>query len=183
VAATGRQSAPVKSSTSQTNERRPISSAYPRTVRIPTARLTSYGLSPHPGTGTWWKSSRRLEYQAAATTAPASNACLTLARAKQIQKIVVHEISRLGRRNSVAHKFLEDVTELGVSIFWLSQQVDTLLENGKRNPMAMLMFGIPRRERPCRERIDRGADSFRDRGSTKEGCPLRKKEGNRGVRG
>ena len=73
---------------------------------------------------------------------PGLDRLMELARDKKIRKIVVHEISRLGRRNSVAHKFLEDVTELGVSIFWLSQQVDTLLENGKRNPMAMLMFAF-----------------------------------------
>ena len=40
-----------------------------------------------------------------------------LARTHAIQKVLVHEVSRVARRNSVAHQFLETLSELGVSLY------------------------------------------------------------------
>jgi len=44
-----------------------------------------------------------------------------LARSGMIKKILVHEVSRLARRNSVAHSFIETMDELGVSLYWHQQ--------------------------------------------------------------
>jgi DNA invertase Pin-like site-specific DNA recombinase len=65
-----------------------------------------------------------------------------LARAGTVKKILVHEVTRLARRNSVAHKFVETLAELGVSLYWHQQGIETLLPNGKRNPAAAIMFAL-----------------------------------------
>ena len=65
-----------------------------------------------------------------------------LARAGNIDKVLVHEISRLARKNSVAHKFLETLDDCGVSLYWHQHSIETLLENGKRNPTASIMFSL-----------------------------------------
>lgn len=65
-----------------------------------------------------------------------------MARAGIIKKCLVHEVSRIARRNSVAHTFLETMEELGVSIYWHQHNIETLLPNGKRNPSASIMFSL-----------------------------------------
>jgi DNA invertase Pin-like site-specific DNA recombinase len=71
-----------------------------------------------------------------------------LARAKElatsgaIKKVLVHEISRLARKSSIVHKFVETLEECGVSLYWHAQGFETLLENGKRNPSAAIMLAI-----------------------------------------
>jgi DNA invertase Pin-like site-specific DNA recombinase len=67
---------------------------------------------------------------------------LELARAGGIKKVLVHEVSRLARRNSVAHCFLEELDECCVSLYWHQQAIETLLPNGKRNPAAGIMFAL-----------------------------------------
>ncbi len=39
-----------------------------------------------------------------------------LAREGKIKKVLVHEISRIARKNSVAHRFVETLEECGVSV-------------------------------------------------------------------
>ena len=65
-----------------------------------------------------------------------------LARSGAIQKVLVHEVSRLARKNSVAHAFVETLEEFGVSLYWHQQGIETLLPNGKRNPAAAIMFAL-----------------------------------------
>lgn len=65
-----------------------------------------------------------------------------LARAGAVKKVLVHEVSRLARRNSVAHGFVETLGDLGVSLYWHQQGIETLLPNGKRNPAAAIMFAL-----------------------------------------
>lgn len=65
-----------------------------------------------------------------------------LARAGKIKKVLVHEVSRLARRNSLVHKFVETMEELGVSLYWHAQGVETLMSNGKRNPAASIMLAL-----------------------------------------
>lgn len=65
-----------------------------------------------------------------------------LARCGAIKKVLVHEVSRLARKNSVAHAFVEMLEELGVSLYWHQQGIETLLPNGKRNPAAAIMFAL-----------------------------------------
>ncbi len=92
-----------------------------------------------------------------------------LARTHTIQKVLVHEVSRVARRNSVAHQFLETLSELGVSLYWHAQSIETLLPNGKRNPAAALMFAlmaeIARNERETMvERVRSGLAEARRKG-------------------
>lgn len=67
---------------------------------------------------------------------------LHLAQTGAIRKVLVSEVSRLARRNSVAHSFVEALEEAGTSLYWHAQGIETLLENGKRNPAAGLMFAL-----------------------------------------
>jgi DNA invertase Pin-like site-specific DNA recombinase len=99
-----------------------------------------------------------------------------LARAGKIKKVLVHEISRLARKNSVAHRFVETLEECGVSLYWHAQGVETLLPNGKRNPAAGIMLALlsemARSEvETLRERINSGLAEARRKG-VKLGRPL-----------
>lgn len=65
-----------------------------------------------------------------------------LAEAGKIRKVLVHEISRLARRNSITHRFVEKLEQHGVSLYWHAQGIETLLPNGKRNPAAGIMLAL-----------------------------------------
>jgi DNA invertase Pin-like site-specific DNA recombinase len=65
-----------------------------------------------------------------------------LARSGSIKKVLVHEISRLSRKNSVVHRFAEALEDQGVSLYWHAQGIETLLPNGKRNPAAGIMLAL-----------------------------------------
>lgn len=92
-----------------------------------------------------------------------------LARSGAIKKVLVHEVSRLARKNSIAHAFVETLEELGVSLYWHQQGIETLLPNGKRNPAAAIMFALlaemARAERETlSERIKSGLAEARRKG-------------------
>jgi DNA invertase Pin-like site-specific DNA recombinase len=92
-----------------------------------------------------------------------------LARAGMINKVLVHEVSRLARRNSIAHGFIETLEALNVSLYWHQQGIETLLPNGKRNPAAGIMFALlaemARAERETlSERIKSGLAEARRKG-------------------
>lgn len=92
-----------------------------------------------------------------------------LVEAGKVKKVLVHEVSRLARRNSVAHEFLEFLDSHGVSLYWHAQGIETLLPNGKRNPAASIMFSLlaemARAERETMvERINSGLDEARRKG-------------------
>jgi DNA invertase Pin-like site-specific DNA recombinase len=96
---------------------------------------------------------------------------LELARSKAIRKVLVHEVSRIGRRNGVVHSFLDDLTDLGVSLYWHAQGIETILDNGKRNPAAGIMLALlaemARAEKETLvERINSGLDAARRKGKT-----------------
>jgi len=65
-----------------------------------------------------------------------------LAHEGKIKKVLVHEISRLARRNSITHQFVEGLEECQVSLYWHAQGIETLLPNGKRNPAAGIMLAL-----------------------------------------
>jgi len=65
-----------------------------------------------------------------------------LARTGQIKKVLVHEVSRLARRNSITHRFVETLEEYGVSLYWHAQAIETLLPSGKTNPAARIMLAL-----------------------------------------
>lgn len=48
----------------------------------------------------------------------------------------------IGRRNGVVHNFLDDLTDLGVSLYWHAQGIETILDGGKRNPAAGIMLAL-----------------------------------------
>src|SRR5881275_727589 len=92
-----------------------------------------------------------------------------LAREGKIKKVLVHEISRIARKNSVAHRFVETLEDHDVSLYWQAQSIDTLLPNGKRNPAAGIMLALlaemARNEsETLRERIKSGLALARKRG-------------------
>ena len=92
-----------------------------------------------------------------------------LARTGKIRKVLVHEISRLARRNSVAHQFVEILEDCGVSLYWHAQGIETLLPSGKRNPAAGIMLALlaemARNEtETLRERIKSGLAEARRKG-------------------
>jgi DNA invertase Pin-like site-specific DNA recombinase len=99
-----------------------------------------------------------------------------LARTGKIKKVLVHEISRIARKNSVAHRFVESLEEFGVSLYWHAQGIETLLPNGKRNPASGIMLALlaemARNEvETLRERINSGLDEARRKG-VKLGRPV-----------
>jgi len=65
-----------------------------------------------------------------------------LAASGEIRKVLVHEVSRIARRNSIAHRFVETLEQHGVSLYWHAQGIETLLPNGKRNPAAGIMLAL-----------------------------------------
>ena len=52
----------------------------------------------------------------------------------KVKKVLVPEISRVARMNSVGHHFVEMLKDCGVSLYWHAQGIETLLPNDKRNP-------------------------------------------------
>jgi len=92
-----------------------------------------------------------------------------LAATGKIKKVLVHEISRLSRRNSITHRFIESLENYGVSLYWHAQGLETLLSNGKRNPAAGILIAIlseaARAEvETLRERIMSGLAEARKKG-------------------
>lgn len=92
-----------------------------------------------------------------------------LVAAGRVKKVMVHEISRLSRKNSVLHKFVEDMADAGVSVYWHAQKQETLMEDGKRDPMAAMMLAFmseqARREsEQTSERILSGLENARRNG-------------------
>ncbi len=92
-----------------------------------------------------------------------------LATTGTVRKVLVHEVSRLARKNSIVHKFVETLEEHGVSLYWHAQGFETLLDSGKRNPCSSLMLALladmARSEvETLRERINSGLAEARRKG-------------------
>lgn len=86
-----------------------------------------------------------------------------------VKKVLVHEISRLARKNNVTHRFVETLEDHRVSLYWHAQGIETLLPNGKRNPAAGIMLALlaemARSEvETLRERINSGLAEARRKG-------------------
>jgi len=95
---------------------------------------------------------------------------LELSRRGAIQKVLVSEVSRLGRSTVEVLQIVEELTQLGISIYVQNFGLETL-KNGKRNPVAQFMFTLlaefARLERDTlRERILSGMDEARRQGVT-----------------
>ena len=93
---------------------------------------------------------------------------LRLAQRGIIQKVLVQEVSRLGRSTVEVLKVLEELTSLNVSVYVQNFGFETL-KSGKRNPIAQFMFTLlaefARMERETlRERILSGMEEARRQG-------------------
>lgn len=93
---------------------------------------------------------------------------LRLSRTGAIQKVLVCEVSRLGRSTVEVLQVVDELTQLGVSIYVQNFGIETL-RNGKRNPVAQFLFTLlaefARLERETlRERILSGMDEARRQG-------------------
>lgn len=100
---------------------------------------------------------------------PALRRIVQLGDTGKIKKLLVHEVSRLSRRPSVALTFVEILEGLKVSVYWLAQNVETLLPSGKRNPSAAIMLALlaemAKAERETlRERILSGLEEAKRKG-------------------
>ncbi len=60
----------------------------------------------------------------------------------QIKKVLVFECSRLSRRALDFLSIIEQLTEKGVSVFFYQNGLETLLPDGKVNPIASLVLGV-----------------------------------------
>ena len=110
---------------------------------------------------------------------------LELAKKKKIDKVLVHEISRIARRNSDVHRFIEKLTDYGVSLYWHQQRMETLDDQGKRDSAASIMLAIwaemARSEREIlRERVISGIAEAKKRG-VKFGRPKGTHESDKGF--
>jgi DNA invertase Pin-like site-specific DNA recombinase len=65
---------------------------------------------------------------------------ISLAETGAMQAVMVSEVSRLGRRTFEILKVLEILTEKGINIYVHNFKIDTLLPDGKRNPVGQLLF-------------------------------------------
>jgi DNA invertase Pin-like site-specific DNA recombinase len=116
-----------------------------------------------------------LEETISGTTAGAERTGLQAVRdlveAGTVKKVLVHEVSRLSRRPSVVHSFVEELEQAGVSLYWHAQRIETMLVSGKRNPAAAIMLALlaemARAETDTlRDRIKSGLDAARRKGVT-----------------
>ena len=86
-----------------------------------------------------------------------------------IHKILVYECSRLSRRALDFLSIIEKLNEKGISVFILQNGLETLLPDGKVNPIASLVLGIMSQfnsmERDLiRSRMSSGYENFRKSG-------------------
>jgi DNA invertase Pin-like site-specific DNA recombinase len=100
---------------------------------------------------------------------PSLSEALQMANGGIIGRVLVHEVSRLSRKPSLIHSFVESLESHGVSLYWHAQRVETLLPNGKRNPSAAIMLALlaemARAERDTLiERINSGLRAAKDKG-------------------
>jgi DNA invertase Pin-like site-specific DNA recombinase len=96
---------------------------------------------------------------------------IKLAQSGRIDKIVISEISRLGRKVSDGIKVIEEITEANVSIYIQNIGMETLLSDGKPNymfkPILLTLMGFAEMEREqLRARVKSGLENARRKGKT-----------------
>lgn len=100
-------------------------------------------------------------------------ACITellhIVAQQKVQKVLVSEVSRLGRKTSEVLQVVEMLAEKGVSVFVQNFGIETLNFDGSRNPIAQFLFTMlaefARLEREnLRQRINSGLDEARRKG-------------------
>ena len=101
---------------------------------------------------------------------------LELCRSGSIKKVLVSEFSRLGRRRGETARLLEEITDLGVSVYAHNLGMETLQSNGsgtslRRNPVASIVLAVmteidAMETERLSERISSGLDQARRQGKT-----------------
>ena len=94
---------------------------------------------------------------------------LDFVKDNKVEKVLVYECSRLSRRQLDFLSIIETLTELGVSLSILQNGLETLLPDGKPNPIANLCFGIIAEfnnleKNLIRARCASGYEHYRDKG-------------------
>ena len=94
------------------------------------------------------------------------NNLLAYVRAHNINKVLVTELSRLGRDTLQVLSAIELLNDAGVSLFIMNYNIETLDMNGKVNTMRQFLITIladvARMERkPIQERMDSGYKNYR----------------------
>lgn len=67
---------------------------------------------------------------------------MAAAKAKQFDKVLVTELSRLGRNAYQVNTLIHDMTDMGISIAIQTLGIETLTPDGKTSPMVDLMIAI-----------------------------------------
>ena len=67
---------------------------------------------------------------------------LDFVKSNKVEKVLVYECSRLSRRQLDLLSIIEQLTEARVSLYILQNGLETLLPDGRPNPIANLCFGI-----------------------------------------
>ena len=91
---------------------------------------------------------------------------LAYVRAHNINKVLVTELSRLGRDTLQVLNAIELLNDAGVSLYIMNYNIETLDINGKVNPMSQFLITIlaevARMERKTiKERMDSGDKNYR----------------------
>ena len=94
------------------------------------------------------------------------NNLLAYVRAHNINKVLVTELSRLGRDTLQVLSAIELLNDAGVSLYIMNYNIETLDINGKVNPMSQFLITIlaevARMERKTiKERMDSGYKNYR----------------------
>ena len=90
-------------------------------------------------------------------------------KAQHIDKVLVTELSRLGRDTLQVLQVIETLNDMKVSLYIQNYNIETLNEDGKVNAMSQFLITIlaeiARRERKTiRERMNSGYKNFREQG-------------------
>lgn len=101
---------------------------------------------------------------------PAIQRLLQLARERKIKKVLVHEVTRLGRSTAEVLKTLEDLHAQKVSVYIKTFSIETLTPEGKVNHIAQmlvtLLAEVGRMEKAIlMERIESGRAEARRKGT------------------
>ena len=65
-----------------------------------------------------------------------------LARKSKIDKVVVHELSRLGRRTGESVSLCEELADLGISVYEKARGIETLNEDGTPNAISSMILSV-----------------------------------------
>jgi DNA invertase Pin-like site-specific DNA recombinase len=94
---------------------------------------------------------------------------LAFVEGNKVDKVLIYECSRLSRRAIDFLTIIEHLTAMKVSVYILQNGLETLLPNGKPNPIAQLVMGILAQfnsmERSLiRSRMESGYNHYRQQG-------------------